>query len=203
MYKVNVFCVLWLSFLFGCSLAPVVSEKTARTLGDGNWETNVGLSPAPSITIGRGFGESVDLHLSIESQIVPLIDIGGKFSITQRKEGVSFSIFAGGFSDTSSSSGFYAGPIISLKSKWFEVYALGKYNNVTWKASEKEQAKDSVFDFSLNSDQNFDYWLAVVGINLWFNDGVGLNLNAKKFLIKNTSDDGDNILPSLHLLMRY
>ena len=88
--------ILVLIFIAGCSLAPVVSEKTARTLGDGNWETNVGLSPAPNLTIGRGFGDSFDLHISYESQLVPLLELGGKFSFVQNKQGLSFSIFGGG-----------------------------------------------------------------------------------------------------------
>ena len=185
-----------------CSLAPVVSEKTARTLGNGNWETNVGLSPAANITIGRGFGNNFDLHFSYENQLVPLVEVGGKFALFQNKEGLSFSLFGGGFS-AGNSTGYYAGPIVSMKKGWFEFYTLAKYNNVTWKADDSTEADDSVFDFSLSEDQNFDYWLAVIGVNFWFSDGFGLNLNGKKFFMDNASDDGDRLIPSAHFLFRF
>ena len=110
----KIFLIVFL-FCSACSLAPVVSEKTARTLGDGNWETNVGMSPAVSVTVGRGFGERFDLHFSYESQIVPIVEVGGKFSILQNNDGLSFSLFGGGFTDGGSSSGYYAGLLSVLK----------------------------------------------------------------------------------------
>tara|TARA_B100000925_G_scaffold262107_1_gene219226 strand:+ start:14291 stop:14893 length:603 start_codon:yes stop_codon:yes gene_type:complete len=192
-----------LLFCGACSLAPVVSEKTARTLGDGNWETNVGMSPAVSVTVGRGFGESLDLHFSYESQIVPIVEVGGKFSIIQNNEGLSFSLFGGGFTDGGSSSGYYAGPVVSFKKNWIEFYGLAKYNNVTWEADASTDDDDSVFNFNLSINQNFDYWLAVAGVNFWFNEGFGLNINGKRFFIDDASEDGERIIPSLHLLFRY
>lgn len=196
------FFILLFNFV-SCSLAPVVSEKTARTLGHGNWETNIGLSPAPSITIGRGFGDSFDLHFSYESQLVPLVEVGGKFALAQNKEGLSLAVFGGGFTDGNNSTGYYAGPIFSMKNGWFEFYALGKYNSVTWTADASTEVEDSVFNFSLTEDQTFDYWLATIGINLWFNDGFGLNINGKKFFLDNASDEGDKLIPSAHFLFRF
>jgi len=189
--------------LSSCSLAPVVSEKTARSLGGGNWETNVGLSPALNLTVGRGFGDNFDLHVSVESQIVSLVDVGAKYAILNNREGLSLAVFGGAFSDVANSSGYYAGPILSYKSGWFELYTLSKYNNVTWKADESTENDDSVFDFKLTEDQTFNYWQAVVGMNLWFADGFGINVNGKKLFIENSSEDGDELIPSLHFLFRY
>lgn len=195
---------LVLLFIFGaCSLAPVVSEKTARTLGDGNWETNLGLSPAVSLTVGRGFGSNVDLHISYESQIIPIIEIGGKFALINNKDGIAFSLFGGGFTDGANSSGYYLGPVVSYKKDWIEFYGLAKYNNVTWEADASTDDDDSVFDFNLSINQNFDYWLAVAGVNFWFDEAFGLNINGKRFFIDETSDEGEKIIPSIHLMYRY
>ena len=80
---------------------------------------------------------------------------------------------------------------------------LGKYNNVTWKANSSTEADDSIFDFSLDADENFDYWLGVIGVNFWFTDGFGLNVNGKKFFVDNASEDGNKFIPSVHMLYRY
>ena len=186
----------------GCSLAPIVSEKTARTLGSGNWEINTGISPAYNAWIGRGVTENIDLNLSVESQIGTVFSLGGKFSFIQNLEGLSLSAMGGFFTGTNST-GYYAGPVISYKAGWFELYGLAKYNNVSWEATNDTADDDVLFDFSLSQNVDFDYWMAVIGTNFWFSDGFGLNINGKKFLSSDTSSKGDEIVPSANLLFRF
>ena len=203
MLKKICFLLLVTTLLASCSLAPVVSEKTARTLGDGNWELNSGLSPAANIFLGRGFGDHFDLHVSYENQLASLLEVGGKFALTQAKKGFSFAVFGGGFMGGGNSSGYYAGPILSIKHGWFELYTLGKYNKVNWKADESANDDDSIFNFSLGEDVEFDYWMAVVGVNFWFSKEFGININGKKFFLENSSDEGDKLIPSAHFLFRF
>ncbi|MAW07036.1 MAG: hypothetical protein CME61_02010 [Halobacteriovoraceae bacterium] len=186
----------------GCSLAPIVSEKTARTLGSGNWEINTGLSPAYNAWLGRGITENFDLNIAVESQIGTVFSFGGKFSFLQNPEGLSISAMGGFFTGTNST-GYYAGPIVSYKSGWVELYALAKYNNVSWEATSDTADDDVLFDFSLSQSVDFNYWVAVVGANFWFSDGFGLNINGKKFLSSDTSSKGDEIIPSANLLFRF
>ena len=186
----------------GCSLAPIVSEKTARTLGSGNWEINTGLSPAYNAWLGRGITENFDLNLAVESQIGTVFSFGGKFSFLQNPEGLSISAMGGFFTGTNST-GYYAGPIVSHKNGWVELYGLAKYNNVSWEATSDTADDDVLFDFSLSQSVDFNYWVAVLGANFWFSDGFGLNINGKKFLSSDTSSKGDEVIPSANILFRF
>ena len=197
------FVFLMIFFIIqGCSLAPIVSEKTARTLGSENWEINTGVSPAYNAWIGRGITENLDFNFNVESQIGTVFSLGGKFSFIQNPEGLSLAAM-GGFFKGANSTGYYAGPIFSYKAGWLELYVLAKYNNVSWEATSDTADDDVLFDFSLNKNVDFDYWMAVAGANFWISEAVGLNINGKKFLSSDTSSKGDEIVPSANFLFRF
>ena len=96
----------------GCSLAPIVSEKTARTLGSGNWEKTQGYLPLimPNILNSENF----DLNLAVESQTPGLYLVSGESSHSYKLRR-SFNIRNGWFFYRNQYPGYYAGPIVSYK----------------------------------------------------------------------------------------
>ena len=198
----NFIILAGLFIIQSCSLAPIVSEKTARTLGSGNWELNGGASPAYNAWVGRGVSDNLDLNFSVESQIGTVFSLGAKYAFAQGNEGLSFSLMGGAFYGANST-GYYAGPVVSVKNGWFEVYGLAKYNQVSWDGTSETTDEDTIFNFSLDQSVDFNYWMGVAGLNFWFSDGFALNVNGKKILGSDTSDDGDGIIPSVNLMFRF
>lgn len=129
------FMVIALLLGASCSIAPFNSTKTARTLGDANWEIDSGLSPALYFSASRGFGENFDGGVTFEGQASPVLGVSGKYAfINAQEKGFSLSGLGGLFlgQDIAQSSGFYIGPVLSYKLDWFEPYLVTRYNWVKW-----------------------------------------------------------------------
>jgi hypothetical protein len=198
-------CIVSLALLSqACSIAPFASEKSAKTLGKNNYEMAYGASPAGYVAISKGLADNIDASLTIERQWDLIGSLSMKYAMMQSDEGSSIAATGGLFvTSDGSTSGYYLGPIMSYKYKWFELYGHVKYNRVSWKADSTFNEDDYTFEHDLKQDASFGYFLGVVGTNLQFAKHWSLNLNAKTLFVADTSSDGDNLLPSLSLLYRF
>ena len=194
----SLFILFCVSLLSSCSLAPFNTVKTARTLGDGNWEIDTGFSPALYFTTSRGFSDDFDAGVMVERQFFPVFGLFGKYSFLNKKDDeFSASVYGGGFLgvDVVESSGFFLGPVLSYKASWFEPYIVIKYNWVKWKGQDLNgDEKDDLFvDLFRFDDIEFSYMQYVLGFNFWCTEGFALNINAKYFSFfgSDVSDDAD------------
>ena len=78
-----------------CSLAPLSSTKTARSLGAGGWEVSAGLSPVPAFSLGRGITENLDFGLLMETQFRFLGALWAKYAFRSTDDGFSISLYGG------------------------------------------------------------------------------------------------------------
>jgi len=195
-----------------CSLAPFTSTKTARSLGKGTWEIDAGISPAYSFSASRGLSHKFDLGLTIEGQVgAPVFALNGKYAfINKQNEGFSLSGFGGAFSGAGADSyGYYLGPVFSYKVKWFEPYLVARYNWVKWKGVDlsTDDTDDLFVDLLDFDDTDISYMQYTFGINFWFSQTFGLNLNLKVITFFGNDVEADDqsgvATPGVALLLRF
>ncbi|MCB9060499.1 MAG: hypothetical protein H6622_03135 [Halobacteriovoraceae bacterium] len=200
-----------LFFISSCSLAPYTSTKTARTLGEGNWEIDTGFSPALYLGTSIGVSENLDVSFLIEAQAAPVIGLSGKYALlNSQDEGFSFSGLGGVFLgiDVVESSGFFIGPVLSYKVDWFETYIVTRYNWVKWKGKNlNSDQRDELFIDFINFDNiELSYMQYTFGFNFWFDQKIALNINAKyiKFFGNDVSNnDKESLLPGVGFIFRF
>ena len=195
--------LLFAVFSVSCSIAPFKTPKTARPLGEGNWDIDVGASPAYYLTVNRGFSENLDVGLTLESQFGMNFELSGKYTfVNEGEEGYSLALFGGLYTGSiwgGSNSGLRLGPVLSYKSGWWEPYLVLTYNvgEWHWEAKTKETSEDSkdddtffnIDDFYPEQGKIASYFYAqfALGSNFWFTEGFAFNINFK-YLV-NTGGD--------------
>ncbi len=189
-------------------MAPFTSPKSGRSLGEKNWEITSGFSPAPTFSVARGFSENFDAGALAEYQLFPQVAVWGKYSlINTDKRDYAVALYGGLFQalDLAESQGFFAGPIISYKKKWFETYFVIRYNYVDWDpikltANDKD---DSLFD-SVDWDAgSLDYMQYTFGMNFWFTDGFALNLSGQYWSFFENGVHTDSVIPGIELIWHF
>ena len=108
------------TILAGCSVAPINTATTARTLGKDN-NLLTGSFPITGLKYERGVTDNLDLGLGIENQFGLLAHAFGKVNfINHQENGISVgSLFGVGFASIGDSKSFYAGPIVFIQKKLF------------------------------------------------------------------------------------
>ena len=178
----NTLCVCF-AFSFLC-LSSYANNRTAGSLGTGNWQVGVHLddlltstttfesinfSVAPGVAVTGGLSEKLDLTLSNTS-------IEFKYSFLNNKEGFSmagvgawsFEVSAENANDTIDlATGLALGPVLSYKSGEFETYIFAGYGYAYRYLTKKAQSQ-SGHSQSLGGS---------VGFNFWLNKSTALNLN--------------------------
>ena len=198
--------VVYVSILFflllstSCSIAPLKTPKTARALGKGHWEMDLGALPS-SFSAYRGFSENLDIGLTLEEQLGVVVELSGKYAFLNREEGSSLAIFGGVFSGSAlygDNRGFRVGGLWSYKRKWWELYLVSTYNSGRWKAGkplDADEKDDLLIDFFYDYEgrRNYSYIQSSLGSNFWFTKKFALSINTT-FLFNFESDgsDGDS-----------
>ncbi len=167
--------------LAGCSVAPINTATTARTLGEGK-NLLTGSFPVTGVKYERGITNDLDLGLGIENQFGLLFHAFGKVNfINHQENGFSVgSLFGGGLASIGDSKSFYTGPIVSYRKNSFEVFTAYKFNFVQWKfdgidpddkddllsvPSSKNDFTYHEFDLGMNFIEG--RWMFTVGAHLY------------------------------------
>ena len=191
-------------FLISCFSAQVTPKKTARALGNGNWELTSGLyvfggthgkrsssfagpieimdwpwSLIPSHVSGaRGFGDRFDLGLNIVKSFG--FGINGTFSFISKDEGLSVALTGGPamFYNLSYPS-FYLGPVFSYKSKDLELYLIAKPGVALVSDIEIRIFGHSKVD--VTSEGYYFNLQTSLGLNYWFNNKHATSIGADMY----------------------
>ncbi|WP_286718173.1 hypothetical protein [Thalassolituus sp. UBA2009] len=156
--------------LSACSVAPLTTPTSARSLGKGNVQLSAYVAPATSVSFAAALGENTDAGVAIEQQITINQSIWIKHSLLNQAQGWSVAGLAGLFSatDLANSKGFYLGPLFSYSKGKAEWYGNLRYNRVYWDGPDNlsSEDKDDLW-FDIVSDSSvYSYWQADVGMKI-------------------------------------
>ena len=191
--------------MFTCT---IYFYKNGKITWKKNWEINTGFSPAPTFSFGRGFTDDFDAGMILEQQLFTQLALWTKYAfINSGDNGVSLAGYGGVFQafDFGSSKGFFIGPIVSYKKDWFETYFITRYNYVTWNLGAiTPDDRDDVFINQIDwASGSFTYLQGTLGVNFWFSEGFGLNINAQYFKFLELEAETDEIIPGIELMWRF
>ena len=81
-------CLACLTLLtsLSCTLGPLTAPKSARPLGPGNWKIDNDFNPYPSLNVGRGITDKLDLGFTLEFALGPKTGVWGKYSFKSKRE---------------------------------------------------------------------------------------------------------------------
>lgn len=170
--------ILVCSALNACApLAPLSNVPTARTIGKSKIHIEGGAYYPEDYygKLGYGITDDVDLYLLMEKGAFnENIGAAAKFSVLNSREGESISIDG---SAGTADDGYYGylGATISYKKKWFEPYAIGRYNlsRVSYSGEYDFYGKNHY-----KGDMTFQYGQVTMGSTFWFDQHFGAILNA-------------------------
>lgn len=195
--------LLTLTLLASCSIAPMMTTRTARTLGEGNNKMQVSPgTPVLGVSYERGLSENWDMGLAAELQLGAVYSAFTKYALINSDDGVSLALSGGGFYGSSiadvNSRGFYAGPLLSWRKDWFEVFFFPRYNYVHWDGfdieADESETDDLAFDIEPSgTSYNFRYMQFNLGFNFYTNPRFNLGVGASYIYFLDSSDvDGAN-----------
>ena len=175
-----------LLFSAACSVAPMMTTRNARPLGEGQNKIQISPGiPVLGISYERGLSDKWDMGLAAESQLTPVFSGFTKYSFVNKEEGTSVAASGGVFYGTGfiDSYGGYVGPILSWRKNWFEFFVFPRYNYVHWNGLNLDSNNDTdalFFDFvSDNTSVDLHYVQIDTGINFYtksrFSFGVGVS----------------------------
>ncbi len=199
--KQMIFGLLLLA-LSACSIAPINSPHSAKSLGKGNQEIAATPLSAPRLSYAAGVTDNFDLEASLEIQTGIQAALWGKYSfINQKDDGFALAGLVGGFvtADATESKGLSAGPILSWKKSWFEIYTITRFNYVKWEKTEWDNDND-IFDIE-TPEYDFTYLQSTLGFNFWFTPKFALNINGTIFY--GSVFEGSAILPALEFIWKF
>lgn len=166
--------------LGGCSVAPVNTSNTARSLGKD--KNNVRFSlPVPGVEYERGLKESWDTGVGLEYQLEPVFNLYTKYAfINNAEKGPSLAGLLGAGLGTSvgKSRSQYLGLVTSYRYSWFEPFFSYRKNFVHWSNNVTPSEYDQLLSFiprktSFNYDQ-FDLGVNFAGEKVSFSVGFKL-----------------------------
>lgn len=160
------FFLVLLMVISGCSLAPMNTVSTARSLGED--ENNFKFSlPVPGMQYERGIKKNWDVGAGLEYQLGPVFNLYTKYAfINHAEDGLSLAGLLGGGYGTSigKSRSVYFGPVISYRFNWFEPFFVYRKNYVKWSNDITPGQLDDLLSFIPRID-SFHYDQFDMGIN--------------------------------------
>jgi hypothetical protein len=167
--------IILLLALQSCSLAPFSSNKSARSLGPGNAQFELG-SANSSYYLKLAYGASPDLDVGY------VMEFGGfgtsglfmKYSLVNQQLGPSHALELGyGGSDTSTY--YYAGLISSLAfNEYFELFINPRLVRATTDEKDVDLGK-TVGNVTVN-DEDLTYLYLSTGMNIWISKSFGISI---------------------------
>ncbi len=155
--------LLALVTLASCAVAPINNTTTARTIGkDANQlKVNIGV---PGVMYERGFTEDWDLGIGLEIQTEMILNFYTKYALLNNQD-AGFSIATiGGVGLASDTKSVYAGPVLSWRHDWFEIFTVARLNYVSWENHLSEDDKVDLFSF-IPEKTKFFYTQLDVGVS--------------------------------------
>ena len=187
-----IYILLYLSyFTTSCAMAPLVTQKSAATLGTGQWELATGAFPA-YLSAHRGLSENMDIGVNLEFLFHNKLELVGKYAfLNNATQGTSLALTGSIFTGEASigtNTGFRIGPIISHKIKNWELYATCGYNAGKWNLADGVIKDDEGrwvhhtgvdhWDLFIDGDKNsFFYMKYTVGSSFHFTNRLSMNLS--------------------------
>lgn len=164
----NLLLLMFSVALFSCTVAPIRTSTTARSLGEGKHQLGTSVIPALGLVYEYGIKNDLDLGVGIERQLGLVFQVFGKYSFYQKQdEGFSHAVLIGASKGVSfaNSNAYFVGLMSSYRHKWIEPFVGMRYNYVRWKFSGlSTDDKDDLVDIPSTSD-SFSYWQADIALN--------------------------------------
>ena len=168
----EIFVIILSSLIFvSCSIAPLNSAHTARSLGKDTSSISVSLASALGLRIEQGLTDKLDLGIGLELQSETVYFVQSKYSFINRPAG---GLSLAGIGGVSLSSGYshaksvYLGPIVSYRYKDVELFFQGRFNYTHWNYDELHlRGNDTLNDLIVipSTKNHFTYWQLDPGIS--------------------------------------
>ena len=181
------FCLVLLAFLVsGCTLAPIMSPHSGKSLGKGNWEVAGDLIPSRGISGGYGITDSWDVGFLVEGQLGVVTAMWTKYAFTNENSW-NWALYGGLFQGAgigTTTSGYMIGPIVSYRKGWFEPSLALRYNYVKadFTGYDSEEDDDFLFTPDFLGDIDYDYVQLDIGLTFWTSESFALRVTFKSFL---------------------
>jgi hypothetical protein len=196
--------ILILSFLASaCSLAPLQSGETGRSLGEKHAHLDAGatgVSGSNGIAVNAKFAYGISQNFDVGIQY-DFIGMGilAKYSlINHQDKGFSLATLGGAGTDIFGfgSSYIYIGPAVSYLMDWWEPYIVARFNQVTIGAFSSNSIK-------VTERTTFNYLQGSVGSFFWFTKTFGLGLEYNTFFNSEQIQFSGSGLFSARLALRF
>ena len=201
------FTILSLFMLGSCALAPMMSHRSAQTIGKD--KNRIQAMPGTSVlgvSYERGVSENWDLGASLEQQLGYVASVYSKYALVNKDQGVSWALSGGGFvgSSVANTSGAYGGSILSWRNGGFELFIYPRLNHVNWHgANLSSDESDQLFVDFINSASNItlNYVQVSIGMNFYSSGAFNMGFGASyfNFLDKDKISSSDAWLPEIML----
>lgn len=167
--------LLFLLIFTSCSLAPFSASKSGQSLGAGKASFEMGSANASYyMRFGYGFSKNFDIGYVMEFGGYSTSGIYTKYSFLNNKTGPSLAMELG-YGATDTSSNYYGGLVASLAfGKSFELFINPRYNVVTTDENDVDLNK-TTGNIKI-TDTDLKYFYVAAGMNIWFNESIGMSL---------------------------
>lgn len=173
--------------LVACSIAPLNTPTTAKTLGQNHSSFNANLPLG--VSIAYGLSDNTDIEGSLELQFLQIVNSVAVKQALYSNEKLFLSAFGGFFyskSEYYKSEGYFLGPIMSFPlATTAELYLSAKYNQVNWTGLNPDEVNDTDLLFTVFKDGNnthFEYTQWDLGLRFKASKRVFLSIGAKHLL---------------------
>lgn len=170
-----IIAICFLFTLASCSIAPIGSTHSARSIGAGNSSFNVGYASSSFFTqYEYGVAQDLDLGLIFEFGDFTTTALHTKYSILNNQSGKSWALEASYGGDETTT--FYnVGSIHSYQfGQFFEVFFNFRYNVVRLDDDEYDLGEE--VGLIKLKHHRFHYYYMAYGFNFWMRQDLGLNI---------------------------
>lgn len=146
-----------------CAVAPINNTTTARSVGKDANQLKINVA-VPGVMYERGLTEDWDLGVGLEIQTELILNLYTKYALINNQEG-GFSVAGiGGVGLADDTKSVYAGPVLSWRHDWFEMFTVARLNYVSWENHLSSDDKVDLFSF-IPEKAKFFYTQLDVGVS--------------------------------------
>jgi hypothetical protein len=197
----------------GCAIAPLSSEVTARTGGEGNISSHMGLIWFHDKEAEKGehkfqpivgyaqmsYGLKDDLDVGVVAEIMGNNIVGATvhYAFLNEDQGWSWALLGGagagrvkgvdivGGRGHTKTTGYYGhlGPIVSYKYSYVEPYLVYRLNYLHLNTKLDIESLNDKLSMPLGFGSSHLYSQLTLGNNFWLNSHLGLTLNINSFMM--------------------